>query len=39
MAKLPKRPRDTAQLAKFIVEVATGARPGPALRVAFTKTA
>ncbi len=34
MAKLPKRPRDTAQLAKFMVEMATGKRPkdglGPA---------
>jgi len=27
MAKLPKRPRDTAQLAKFMVEMATGDRP------------
>jgi hypothetical protein len=27
MAKLPKRPRDTAQLAKFMVEMATGKRP------------
>jgi hypothetical protein len=27
MAKLPKRPRDTAQLAKFMVEMATGERP------------
>jgi hypothetical protein len=32
MPKLPKRPRDTAQLAKFMVEMATGKRPkdGPA---------
>ena len=32
MAKLPKRPRDTAQLARFMVEMATGKRPkdGPA---------
>ena len=27
MANLPKRPRDSAQLAKFIVEIATGERP------------
>lgn len=27
MAKLPKRPRDTAQLARFMVEMATGKRP------------
>lgn len=27
MAKLPKRPRDTAQLAKFMVEMVTGKRP------------
>jgi hypothetical protein len=27
MAKLPKRPRDTAQLAKFMVEMAAGKRP------------
>jgi hypothetical protein len=27
MAKRPYRPRDTAQLAKFIVEIATGERP------------
>ena len=27
MAKLPKRPRDTAQLAKFMVDMATGQRP------------
>jgi hypothetical protein len=27
MAKLPKRPRDSAQLAKFIVEIAAGQRP------------
>jgi len=27
MAKLPKRPRDSAQLAKFMVEMATGERP------------
>jgi len=27
MAKLPKRPRDTAQLAKFMVDMATGERP------------
>jgi hypothetical protein len=27
MAKLPKRPRDTAQLAKFMVDMATGKRP------------
>jgi len=27
MAKLPKRPRDSAQLAKFIVDIATGKRP------------
>lgn len=27
MAKLPKRPRDSAQLAKFMVEIATGQRP------------
>lgn len=27
MAKFPKRPRDTAQLAKFMVEMATGERP------------
>ena len=26
MAKLPKRPRDTAQLAKYVVEIATGQR-------------
>lgn len=26
MAKLPKRPRDSAQLAKFMVEMATGKR-------------
>lgn len=26
MAKLPKRPRDSAQLAKFIVEIASGER-------------
>jgi len=27
MAKLPKRPRDTAQLAKFMVDMATGKQP------------
>jgi len=27
MAKRPKRPRDPAQLAKLIVEIATGERP------------
>jgi hypothetical protein len=27
MAKLPKRPRDTAQLAKFMVDMATGRIP------------
>jgi hypothetical protein len=27
MAKLPKRPRDTAQLAKFMVEMAAGEHP------------
>ena len=27
MAKLPKRPRDTAQLAKFMVDMATGKVP------------
>jgi hypothetical protein len=27
MAKLPKRPRDSAQLAKFIVDVASGQLP------------
>lgn len=27
MAKLPKRPRDTAQLAKFIVDIASGQQP------------
>jgi hypothetical protein len=33
MSKLPKRPRDSAQLAKFMVEMATGRRPkdGPKL--------
>ncbi len=32
MAKLPKRPRDTAQLAKYMVDMATGTVPkdGPA---------
>lgn len=27
MRKLPKRPRDTAELAKLIVDIATGAAP------------
>ncbi len=27
MAKRPKRPRDPAQLAQFILEIATGERP------------
>lgn len=30
MSKTPKRPRDTNQLAKFIVDVATGERPDEA---------
>lgn len=29
MAKTPKRPRDTNQLAKFIVDLATGEQPKP----------
>lgn len=29
MAKTPKRPRDTNQLAKFIVDMATGGEPPP----------
>ena len=33
----PKRPRDTAQLAKFIVDVATGAKPNEKPKIADAK--
>ena len=33
MSKPPKRPRDSAQLARFIVEIATGERPKDEPRV------